>query len=641
VTRIVLVGQPNCGKSTLFNRVAGYKAVVSNFPGTTVDFTRSQVSVNGQTVELVDIPGIYSLSSQEPDEQVAIRFLYKKELDVIINIVDSSILSRSLELTLELMELNTPMVLCLNMMDEARRKGVHLEVSTLEEILGIPVVPTIASRGEGLKELFQRAIDAAQKRLPARGLHMSLDVEEVISSMVRLLENKPSLDERLPDRMVALKLLEGDPFFMDLIRARQPGLFPQIRRLCEELSSRHGRPPDVVISSERHSLAVNIFERVARVRPRGRRSPAEELDRLLMHPVWGYVCLGLILFMMFNGIFGFGKMVEEPLLGLFDSLSSALDQRLDTGHMAYPLLRGVIQGFSGGVAIVLPYLIPFLVGLALLEDMGYLPRAAYLMDAIMHKMGLHGKALIPFVLGYGCNVPAIMGVKILESRRDRLITSILVCFIPCAARTTIIFALAAFYLGPNIALMLYLLNLLVIGLMGGILSKIMPEVSPGMILEIPTYRMPDLRSVIWKVWFRLREFIVLAWPLLIAGSVILGLLEYYRLFDPVNGVLSPFTSSVLGLPSQTGIPLIFGILRKELSLIMLVQALGTTDFSQVMSKAQILVFTVFSIFYMPCLATMAMIQRVTGKIGALMALFITTAVATILAVVSRLGISIF
>jgi ferrous iron transport protein B len=257
------------------------------------------------------------------------------------------------------------------------------------------------------------------------------------------------------------------------------------------------------------------------------------------------------------------------------------------------------------------------------------------MDSIMHSIGLHGKSIIPFVLSYGCNVPAIMGVRIMERARDRFITAVLVTLIPCAARTTVIFALVAFYLGPLKALLLYVLNVVVIAASGKILSRFMPEVSPGMILEMPSYRLPQFSAVMRKVWFRLREFILIAWPILIAGSVILSLLEYFHLADRINGVLSFFTSGLLGLPSAVGITLIFGILRKELAIIMLVQALGTSNFSSAMTGEQMMVFTVFSLFYIPCLATLGMLRSTIGTRGMLFTLFFTTAIGTLMALAIR------
>ena len=633
--KIVLVGQPNCGKSALFNSVAGYKTVVSNFPGTTVDFVTSRINLNGDSFTLVDLPGIYSLSTSEAEELLARRYLTNEKPDLVINILDASVLSRSLELTLELLELRIPLVVCLNMIDEAERKGVEIDMEHLSQDLGVPVIPTIATRGQGVPELFQSAIQTAKRGKTGKIFFLSLDVELAVSELADLLGQSVAGKLKLPPRILAVKLLEQDEEFEQAVREIQPGAIGEIERLRRTLAECHGRPSDVVISSERHSLAMNLFEHVAKVKVRTGKSFRDRVDGFLMHPYLGYLFLAGILLSFFWLVFSVGKHVEEPLLALFEEFSAYLGGHLSKESVFFNILNGLIQGFSGGIGIVLPYLIPFLLGLALLEDIGYLPRAAFLMDSIMHAVGLHGKSIIPFVLSYGCNVPAIMGVRIMERARDRFITAVLATLIPCAARTTIIFALVAFYLGPMRALGLYVLNILVIAVAGKILSRYMPDLSPGMILEMPSYKMPALKTVVWKVWFRLREFIVIAWPLLIAGSVILSVLEFLHLADTINGVLSPFTSGLLGLPPEVGITLIFGILRKELTIIMLVQALGTSNFSAVMTAQQMMVFTVFSLFYVPCLATLGMLRSAIGSRGMLFTLFFNTAVGTLMALAFR------
>lgn len=638
--RIALVGQPNCGKSTLFNSVAGYKSIASNFPGTSVDYTVSRVHMEGEHLELVDLPGIYSLSCTEPDERLARDYLIRQKPDAVINILDASLLGRSLELTLELLELGIPLVVCLNMMDEAERKGIRIDVAHLEEDLGVPVIPTIASRGQGIQELFEAALRSARTRRRGKSFYRSRDVESAVAELESLLGQETVERIGVPGRLLALKLLEGDEELERKTREIRPETVPEIERLRDSLAYYRGRPADVVLSSERHSLALNLFEHVAQVRPRTGPSLRDRIDRYLLHPFWGYGILALVLVVFFQIVFSAGKFVEQPMLAWFDGLSQALRARLSPDSLAFTLAEGVVQGFSGGIGIVLPYLVPFLLGLSLLEDIGYLPRAAFLMDTIMHRIGLHGKAVIPFVLGYGCNVPAVMAVRTLASERDRFITAVLVTFIPCAARTTIIFGLVAFYVGPYAALGLYGLNLVVIGIAGRLLSALRPEASPGLILEIPNYRLPRPKAVASKMWFRLREFIVLAWPLLIVGSVALGLLEHLHLFGIVNGLLAPFTSGLLGLPKETSITLIFGILRKELSLIMLVQALGTNNFASVMSQAQILVFTVFTLFYIPCLATLAMLRVAIGLRATLITLFMTTAVATVMALLFRAALAL-
>jgi len=554
----------------------------------------------------------------------------------VVNIVDSSVLSRSLELTLELLELKLPLVVALNMIDEARRKGIEIDVDHLSQDLGIPVVPTISIRGEGVPELFQKAVAAAKERSIGKTFFLSMDVERTVTHLSSLLEKKTADNLGVPMRLLAIKLLEQDEEFHAAIAKTNPQTIGEVERLRRDLSECHGRPSDMVISSERHSLAMNLFEHVAKVRRRREKAFRDQIDKYLMHPVLGYIILGLMLVSFFGFVFSLGKHIEAPLLGCFEALSAYLASLMDKTSIVFALLSGLIQGFSGGIGIVLPYLIPFLLGLSLLEDVGYLPRAAFLMDSIMHHVGLHGKSIVPFVLSYGCNVPSILAVRTLEKARDRFITAILATFIPCAARTTIIFALIAFYLGPIYAFLLYVFNVVVIAAVGKVLARVMPEVSPGMILEIPSYKLPRPGAVARKIWFRLREFVVLAWPILIVGSLILSLLEFFGLSVMINDILSPFISGLLGLPKEVGITLIFGILRKELSIIMLVQALGTSNFSSVMTAEQMLVFTVFTMFYVPCLATLGMLRSTIGNRGMLFALIFNTAVGTAVALAFRI-----
>ncbi|MRR52791.1 MAG: ferrous iron transporter B, partial [Rhodocyclaceae bacterium] len=323
-----------------------------------------------------------------------------------------------------------------------------------------------------------------------------------------------------------------------------------------------------------------------------------------------------------------------PVLSLFDSLNRLMLNAIGSSTLWAQLLSGLIQGISGGLAIALPYLVPFMIGLGFLEDIGYLPRIAFLMDGLMHRIGLHGKAIVPFILGFGCNIPAVMSTRILEERKDRFISAALAVLVPCAARLSVVFGLVAFYLGPAWALAIYLLNIVVIALMGRLLTWIMPEETPGLILEMPTYRLPTFKTVWAKTWFRVKDFIVEAWPLLIAGSVALALLTYFNLSSILNAAVRPFTW-VLGLPAQTGVPLIFGVLRKELSMIMLRQAMGVADFSQALTHLQMLTYTVFIVFYIPCLPTLAVLKREFSTGDMLKITGFTLTVATITALLVR------
>ncbi len=637
--RIALVGQPNCGKSTIFNSIAGYKAITSNFPGTTVKYTETRTHILGYTCNCIDLPGTYSLTSGDAAELETRSHLLSEEVDVIINVVDASLLIRSLELTLQVLELEVPMVLCLNMMDEAQRKGIQIDIEKLSSLLGIPVIPAIASTGKGLKELFIEALSVYDKKKKGKALKFSKDVEETIHELESDVKSLLKKTNEIPPRFFSIKLLENDDFFVNEIR-HTPYSFDQIRLFQKRLEQAHGVPSDEVISSERHALAMNLFEKVSTVIHPPKKDIRMTIDHWVMHKWVGYLILAGIFYGFFNFIFGIGGYIEEPLIGLFERWTWQLQAFFGKDSLSLFLSRGILQGIAGGIAIVLPYLVPFLIGLSILEDIGYLPRVAFLMDVFMHRIGLHGKSMIPFILGYGCSVPAVMATRILEFPQHRFIVSILTTMIPCAARITIIFALVAFLISPNAALAIFALNILVVAISGKILSTFYPEASLGLILEIPAYQLPPLRNTLKKSWYRIREFIVIAWPILIVGSALLALMEYGGVEKYFNWFLSPLTR-LLDLPISVGTTLIFGLLRKELSMIMLTQALGTTQVLTVMTKTQVMVFTVFVTFYIPCLATIAALWREIGKKGALLAVLFTLSVAIILAFMTRIFLGIF
>lgn len=632
--RFALIGQPNCGKSTLFNQVAGYRAETGNFSGTTVTYTESKVRVGGVVVELVDLPGTYTLTGTNPAERVSLIYLASHSVDVIVNVIDATHLAQGLALTLELLELGVPVVVGLNMMDEAARLGLVIDGPQLQERLGIPVLPLIASKGRGVRPLFGSALNTA-KMPGVKRLRYSADLEKAIQMIASSLDGGLG---NLPPEAAAVRLLEADALAPELAE-ELPGIanalaIQSVQTASAYLRDARGQDPAWVVSADRHGLAAQIARQVIRQGPK-RVSWRDRLDDLLLHPVGGYFILVAALFLLFQTIYGLGSALEGPLLKVFAGLETRLTGLLGEGLLHTELAIGVVQGISGGVAIVLPYLLPFLLGLGFLEDMGYLPRVAFLMDALMHRLGLHGKAVVPFILGYGCNVPAVMSTRMLEERRDRFLAAALATLVPCAARLAVVFGLVAFYMGPVVALLIYLFNLFVIALTGRVISSLLPEDTPGLILEMPVYRMPTLRNIVQKAWFRAREFIVEAWPILILGSLVLALLNYFNFAHFFNLLIRPVTWA-LGLPDEVGVPLFFGVLRKELSLIMLRQALGVEDFSNALNGVQMITFTVFVVFYIPCLATLAVLRRELGNRDMLLIGALTVVIALFAALVARL-----
>lgn len=344
--RIALAGQPNCGKSTLFNRIAGYKAITSNFPGTTVKYTETKIQLSGYICNCLDLPGTYSLTSEDAAEFEARQHLLSGKVDVIVNVVDSSLLCRSLELTLQLLELQLPMVLCLNMIDEAQRKGIQIDPQKLTDLLGIPVVITMATTGRGIKELFNEVIKVFAEKRKGKILKFSRDLEEIIEQLVAHLSPSGMIKEKVSLRFLALKLLEGDPFFLKEIEKNEK-LVCQIRSLQEKLIPAHGVPADQVITSERHALAMNLFEKVSTIIHPPQKDIRLAIDNLVMHKFFGYIILIAFLYGFFNFIFGMGKYIEEPLMEFFDQWIGQLGSIFRPGSLLFSLFKGVTRRRGG------------------------------------------------------------------------------------------------------------------------------------------------------------------------------------------------------------------------------------------------------------------------------------------------------
>ncbi|MBC7361014.1 MAG: ferrous iron transport protein B [Candidatus Aminicenantes bacterium] len=637
---IVFIGQPNCGKSTLFNSIAGFKAQTSNFPGTTVTHAHSEVLWRGKVYSIVDLPGTYSLTPHEPQEKVVLTHIFKEKPDLIVNVIDASLLCRSLELTLELLELEYPMVVVLNMMDLAEKKGMKIDVEELEKKLGVPVIKTVAIHGLGTKELMINIERAVSSGKAPQAIKYSREVEKRVQQLMEIFpEDFPIVANK---RFTAIKAIEAETLAVDKFFLENNRAFKQeLDRIRKEISNLREAPAYEVISAERHHLALKIFEDCCRVR-HAKVSWVEKLDNFIMHPVLGYLFLLLIFAGMFYLIFKVGSPLETWLLKPWEALRSSIESQFGQSLLA-ELLVGLIQGIGGGIAIVFPYFIPLLLLMGFLEDVGYLARAGFLLDAFMHRLGLHGKSVPLFILGFGCNVPAIMATRILESKRDRIVTALLIPFIPCAARTTIILALVAFLLGPWWALGFYFFNLLVIALLALILRKFFKYSSPGLILEIPSLKIPSLKNIWQKTYFNLKEFVRFAWPILIAGSVFLSLLTYIKFDRLINAALSPFVSGLLGLPQTLGVTLIFGFLRKELSLLMMFQALGVgyQQLLSVITRTQLLTFVVFVNFFIPCLSTLAIIWKELGRKIAFLSIALNLSVAVVLSWLIRLIFLVF
>ena len=615
---IALAGNANVGKSVIFNHLTGLHQHIGNWPGKTVEKAEGTLHFKGYTVDIVDLPGIYSLSTFSIEELISREYIAIENPDLVINVVDASVLERNLFFTLQLIELETPMVVALNQVDMAKKKGIKIDCKKLENILGVPVIPTIAPSQVGIYDLLETAVNIIEKgdSTPSY-VRYGEEIEDKIQELSKVIEK---IQLPYPARWVAIKLLEGDEQIESKIRQTDPNVLVKVEKLAGQIESIHGHSCTTVITSARYEVAGCIAREVQQIVPPAKPPMRERLHILTTHKLLGYPLMAAMLLSVFFAIFSFGDFTSGLLSEIFYSLEPIFSGLFGSGVVARLIWGGVLEGVIAGITVALPYLFPFYLMLYILEDSGYLSRVAFLMDNLMHKMGLHGKAFIPMMLGFGCNVPACLGCRIMETERERLLATFVVTLVPCAATSVVILGLVGAFVGVQWALLLYVIDLVIIFILGRMAFKALPGEPTGLIMEMHDYRIPHAETVVKQTWFRLKEFIKMAFPLIIVGSFVIKLAEVLNLLEPIADVLSPITVVWLGLPAITGITLIFGVLRKELTLIMLATLLGTANFALVLNPVQMFVFALVIMLYIPCIPTIGALVR---ELGWKKALFIT------------------
>jgi len=636
---IALAGNANVGKSAIFNQLTGLNQTVGNWPGKTVERAEGTLHFKGYTIRVIDLPGIYSLSTFSLEEIVSRDYIATENPDIIVNVVDASALERNLYFTLQLLELEAPVILDLNQVDFAAKKGIQINTEKLSETLGVPVAQTVATSGIGINELVSTVVAAVsgERKPKSAKLVYGEEIERRVQAIEKLVGTElPQLCSVYPARWIAIKLLERDVDVVGKLKNYESGkeILDYAESLGAELEKIHGEPPSIVLASERYSLASKIAKDATIIVTPPKISLEQKLDAITTHRILGYPILIGVVASIFALIFVGGSFLSSGLDSVFINLSTYIRGALSSllPSAAVDLVNnGILSGIFAGITVALPYIVPFYIILALLEDSGYLPRAAFLMDNIMHKIGLHGKAFIPIMLGYGCSVPACIGCRIMETQRERFLTAFVVVLIPCAARTVVILGLVGRFIGLYAALALYAFNLVLVFALGRIAFKVLPGEPVGLIMEMPSYKMPSARNVILKTWSRTRDFIYVAFPIIIAGSVVIAALVSFGLLDAIVQAANPLMNGWLGLPAVTAIPLIFGVLRKELALVLL----GDVLLSQGMvlrdlTNIQMIVFSLVIMIYIPCIATIAACKREFGWKKAIAITLIDVALALLI-----------
>ncbi len=634
---IALVGQPNSGKSTLFNVLADIKVSTSNFSGTSVQVSQTVLTYGGLNLLLVDLPGTYSLNSAFEYEKITFDYLINSQIDLIINVVDASLLTRSLELTVELSEIGKQMLVALNMYDEAINQGIDIDGQKLSDVLGTDVVTTMAIFGKGVKELMDKAVQNLRdkSRRPSKFLFTS-NIERSISSIEDDIE--PYLNGQNEfSRLFAIKAIENP----ELLNIKMNSQLKEKMKIIEkELIQDRNQDVFEIISYERHHIAMKLSKQISKFKDSRKKPIKQKFDELLLHPFFGYFFLLGALFIYFFLIFIVGDtisgLVETPLL----KLTELYEPLAASSPFLWYSLNGAFMGVMGVFGIVLPYFLPLIFLTSVYEETGYTSRIAFLLDGLFHKIGLHGKSIVPFILGFGCTVPALYASRIIESKRDRMITGILLTFIPCSARIAVIFALAAAFTGPLWAMVVFAFVLLIISISGKALSKVLTK-PLGLILEIPNLKLPSLKISLEKTWGKLKEFMKEAVVFLMFGSILLGWFEYFHLGAYIDSIFAPVLNNLLDLPIELGSTLVFGFLRKELIIVMATQALGVTTLSALpMTVEQIIVFVIFVTLYFPCLATFIVMTKEFGWKTSVFSAVFSIAVATISALLFKIFLAI-
>ena len=604
-----MAGNANVGKSVIFNELTGLHQHVGNWPGKTVEKAEGTLVFGDYTVDVLDLPGIYSLSTYSLEELVSREYIAVEHPDVLVNVLDASALERNLFLTVQLLELEPHMVVALNQVDFAEAKGIEIDSSRLSELLGAPVIPTVAVKGFGLQELMGQVVETVERDAPTSSpLVFGPEVEGVIGDLTGELER---VESPYPGRWLAIKLIEGDEETTGIIYSMYPGVREAVENAIREIEEVHGHDVQSVLASERYAIASRISAEVSTVRA-PRRTLRDRLEDVTSHPVLGYVILAVVVLGTFYSVFSLGDYVSGLLTALFDGLRASYFDALGAGWVQTLVWNGLIDGVLGGIGIALPYIVPFYVVLSLLEDSGYLARIAFLMDSAMHQIGLHGKGFIPIMLGFGCNVPACLGCRVMETERERLICAFVASLVPCAARSIVIMGLVAEYVGFRWALALYAIDFVLIFILGRIAFKAVPGEPVGLIMEMPKYRMPSLGTTVNRSWFKLRAFVYEAFPLMVVGNMVIILADMVGLLTHVQALMSPVVVGWLGLPAAAGVVLIFGVLRKELTLILLATLMGTGNFAEILTPVQMFVFAFVVMVYIPCVSTIAVLVKEFG-----------------------------
>jgi ferrous iron transport protein B len=621
--KVALVGSPNTGKSVMFHNLTGSYATVSNYPGTTVEVTRGKGKIRNTEIEIVDTPGTYALLPITEDERVARSILLKEKPEVVLQLVDAKNLERMLPFTLQLIEAGLPLILDMNMIDEAEKLGIKIDAKRLEEELGIPVTTTVATSRRGMENLKEKILNYCRTdstRKPQYNQHIESALEKISS----LLKG----DYMLSKRAVGLLLLQDDHEIWELVKAREGKNFVPIEKVVEETRQKYSQPINYIVNRKRVWEAKQIAANAVTNPPDFKITAKERLSRLMMNPITGIPILALVLYFglyQFVGVLGAQTLVDFLEGTVFGGYFNPFITQLFNTYIQYVPVQELFVGEYGiitlgvryAIALILPIVGTFFIAFSIIEDTGYLPRMALLIDRVFKKIGLNGRAVIPMTLGLGCGTMATIVTRTLETKRERVIATILLALaIPCSAQLGVLFGILA---GNPIALFIWALVVVLVFLLVGFLSaRLIPGERPGFYMEIPPLRMPKISNVLMKTYTRIEWYFKEVFPLFILASILIWIGQITGIFDLLIGALA-YPVQGIGLPSEAATAVLFGFFRRDYG------AAGLYDLQQagVLSGIPLVVAAVTLTLFVPCIAQFSVTIKERGlKTALAIALFV-------------------
>lgn len=646
--KVALIGNPNVGKTLIFNNLTGGKAHVGNWPGKTVEKKEGRCVHGGIEMHIVDLPGTYSLTAVSVDELIARNFIIDEKPDVVVDIVDASNLERNLYLTLQLLELEANVVIALNKYDVAKSLGYEIDVKELSKILGVPVVPTVATTKEGMNELKDAIVRAAQTRGGKIEISYGKEYDKLISRLVTLLQKDSVLSSKYPVRWMAIKILEGDEEVLKILD-KSPLKSEIFKEIVLQVGSKDSgerieeilRETSITLAERRYALINQISSKVLRgAKPL---TISDLLDRAFLDKYLGIPIFLALWWALFRFTFDVSAPLSDLIAFLFAYLGRTVSSFISNPQLASFLADGVFGGL-GGVLVFVPPIFFLFLGLALLEDSGYLARAAFVVDRIMYKLGLHGKSFIPMLIGFGCNVPAVMATRTIEREEDRVLTILIVPLMSCSARLPVYILIGSAVLGGYAAagvFSMYLLGVVLAVLMALLFRRTIPyfkgKPSP-LILELPMYARPTLRTTLIHMWERGIHFIKKAGTIIFLGIVVVWFLSNYPWeathygdgFHLENSYLAALGRGLepffrpLGFNWMAVAALFFGFIAKEIMVgtfatIFGLEAENPGEVAPALRESGVftpltgLAFMAFTLIYTPCIATLAAIYKETGS----------------------------